>query len=217
MSFVFDLETTGFPLTPAYDAYYHWKHTDKYDGSRIIQISYAIMDHRGLAGPIHNYIIRPRDFAIRATHIHGITEARAAAEGKDIRLLYGGIHSALSQCRFIIAHNAKFDVNVLLSEMHRDGQTDVIRQVLEKRIICTMHLTRQLVSARDANGYLKSPKLSELFYTLFRSAMEGAHDAQEDVANLCRIVARLHSMNFLLLPRTRLHRQSRSIGVIQAN
>ena len=216
MSFVFDLKTTGFPLTPGYDTYYHWKHTDKYEGSRIVQISYAIMDHRGLAGPIHNYIIKPRNFTVRATHVHGITEARAVAEGTDIRMLYSGIHGALSQCRFIIAHNAKFDVNVLLSEMNRDGETETIREVLKKRIICTMHLTRQLVSARDANGCLKSPKLSELFYTLFRSAMEGAHDAKEDVANLCRIVARLHSMKFLLLPRERLHRKSRSIGVIQA-
>ena len=33
-------------------------HTDKYDKSRINQISYAIMDHRGLAEPIHNYIIK---------------------------------------------------------------------------------------------------------------------------------------------------------------
>ena len=215
MSFVFDLETTGFPLTPAYDAYYLWKHTDKYDSSRIIQISYAIMDHRGLAGPIHNYIIKPRDFTVRATHIHGITEARAATEGKDIKSLYKGIHTALSQCRNIIAHNAKFDVNILLSEMHRDGESESIRQVLDRRIICTMHLTRQLVSARDANGCLKSPKLSELFYKLFSSAMEGAHDAREDVANLCRIVARLHSMKCLLLPRERLHRRS-NVVVIQA-
>ena len=216
MSFIFDLETTGFPVTPGYDRYYHWKRSDKYEGSRILQISYTVMDQKGTTGPINNYIIRPRGFTVRATHIHGITEARAAAEGKDIRSLYKNIHTALSRCRFIIAHNARFDVNVLLSEMHRDGQKDTIRQVLEKRIICTMKLTRQLVSARDATGCLKSPKLSELFYTLFKCAMEGAHDARQDVMNLCSIVARLYDMQILLLPRERLHRSSGSIAITQA-
>ena len=107
-------------------------------------------------------------------------------------------------------------MNVLLSEMHRDGQKETIRQVLDKRIICTMHLTRQLVSARDATGCLKSPKLSELYYTLFRCAMEGAHDAKQDVMNLCSIVARLNDMQILLLPRERLQRSCRSIAEIPA-
>jgi DNA polymerase III epsilon subunit-like protein len=211
MSFIFDVETTGFPLTPAFDRYYHWKHTDKYEGSRILQISYTVADQSGATGPIHNYIIRPRGFKVRATHIHGITEARAATEGKDIRSLYSGILSALSQCRYIIAHNAKFDVNVLLSEMHRDGQHETIQQVLGKRIICTMRLTRQLVSAQDASGRLKSPKLSELYSKLFDCPMEGAHDAQQDVLNLCHIVARLHELRVLLLPRGMLLRISKSV------
>ena len=215
MSFIFDLETTGFPVTPGYDRYYHWKRSDKYEGSRILQISYTVMDQKGTTGPIHNYIIKPRGFTVRATHIHGITEARAAAEGKDIRTLYKLIRAALSRCRFIIAHNARFDVNVLLSEMHRDGQRETIRQILEKRIICTMQLTRQLVSARDATGCLKSPKLSELFYRLFECAMEGAHDARQDVMNLCSIVARLYDMQILLLPRERLQRSCRSIAGIE--
>ena len=209
MSFVFDVETTGFPLTPDYDKYYHWKETDKYEGSRILQISYTVVDQSGTAGLIHNFIVRPRGFAVRATHIHGITEARAAAEGKAIQSLYSGILSALKHCRYIIAHNAKFDVNVLLSEMHRDGQKEAIRQVLQKRIICTMHLTRQLVSAQDAGGCLKSPKLSELYTKLFNCAMEGAHDARHDVVNLCRIVARLHKLRVLLLPRGKLPRTSK--------
>ena len=108
MSFVFDVETTGFPLTPDYDKYYHWKETDKYEGSRILQISYTVVDQSGTADLIHNFIVRPRGFTVRATHIHGIAEARAAAKGKAIQSLYNGILSALKHCRYIIAHNAKF-------------------------------------------------------------------------------------------------------------
>ena len=63
--------------------------------------------------------------------------------------------------------------------------------------------------AQDAGGCLKSPKLSELYTKLFNCAMEGAHDARHDVLNLCRIVARLHKLRVLLLPRGRLPRKSK--------
>ena len=109
--------------------------------------------------------------------------------------------------------NAKSDINILLSKVQRDRQHEAIHQILEKRMICTMHLTRQLVLARTAYGSMKSPKLAELFYTLFGCAIKGAHDARQDVANLCRIVPRLHETKVLLLPRMRLHR--RFSGVIK--
>ena len=73
-----------------------------------------------------------------------------------------------------------------------------------------MQLTRQLVAARNSNGCLKSPKLSELYYRLFGCTMEGAHDARFDVQNLCRIVARLNGGSLLLLPRRRLPRIPRA-------
>ena len=40
---IFDLETTGLPITPRFGEYYNYIENDKYNSSRIVSIAWSII------------------------------------------------------------------------------------------------------------------------------------------------------------------------------
>ena len=168
MYLVFDTETTGQAID------FQAAVTDSQNWPRLVELAWAMYDAKGQLLQEHQYLIRPDDFVIPAdaTAIHHISTARAAAEGIGLAEAVGLFAQAVSQCQFLVVHNAEFDGKVLRAELHRLGQTDFTAHV---PALCTMGMSVN-------GGKRKWPKLQELHRQLFGFDFGSQHRAGADVA-----------------------------------
>lgn len=98
----------------------------------------------------------------------------------------------LEKADYLIAHNIKFDVNVLGAEFIR---TDLKpRKQLVK--VCTMLESTDYCKIKGYRGY-KWPTLTELHVKLFGKLFEGAHDALDDVKACAKSYFELRKIGYL--------------------
>ncbi len=186
MKLIIDVETTGIPI--GRDA--HYSDLEKYANARIVQLTFMLCDDDYNEISLQDYIIKADNFSIENSHIHGITD-EISANGVQLEYVMQQYKIMLSQCDTIIAHNAKFDINVIKSELVRRELFDIIDMMDSKQIACTMMSTKELVNIKNKYG-IKFPSLAELYYYLFHCQLENAHNSKYDVINLHKIVAELH-------------------------
>ena len=82
---VIDTETTGLPNRPSFNKYYNPMICKHYDSSRIIEIGYIIYNEQGQKIKENSFLIKPDNFIIENTHIHGISQIDANTNGIDIK------------------------------------------------------------------------------------------------------------------------------------
>src|SRR6056300_1561120 len=166
----FDFETSGLPVgrrpvTP--------ETIQQFDSCRAVSLSAARFSSRGRLIDTFDAIIYPDDFLISpgSIAIHGITQEKATREGRPFTEVF------LDFMRFIgprtntmIAHNAKFDTNVLRSEMIRHRLNLDLIEHLNFR--CTMELYRE--------RFMKPIKLGVLYEQIFGHQFENAHNSLAD-------------------------------------
>ena len=138
MKIVFDLETTGLPITPGFMQYYPPNETKYYDSSRIVQIAYIKLDENNQEIYRKNKLVKPLDFKITNSTFHGITQEKAMKEGEEMKDILASLVSDLKDCKVLIGHNILFDYNILLSECYRLGLVDLIITVTKLNLYCTM-------------------------------------------------------------------------------
>ena len=170
---LFDLETIGLPKMQSYFKYYPWSQLDKYESSRIVQIAIAVYKDNVQINSA-NYIIKPNGFRISNSHIHGITHEDAIALGIEFNTMVRLLQNEFYKADCIIAHNAAFDKNVLLSELHRTGYNDLVKIIEKKPTICTMLSTGKWL------------KLADLHKELFGKIPSGLHNAVVDTEILAK-------------------------------
>ncbi|MDR2652793.1 MAG: 3'-5' exonuclease [Prevotellaceae bacterium] len=173
MYLFFDTETTGLPRT--------WKApvTDLNNWPRLVQLAYLYYDGNGNKISGEDFIIKPEGFTIPvdASKIHGISTERALREGQSIISVLNHFHSLVEQATYLVAHNMSFDEKIVGAEFLRNGMTNSIQS---KNKICTMERTTNFCAINGPYGY-KWPKLSELYYKLFRTNFDEAHNAAVDI------------------------------------
>lgn len=169
-----DVETTGLPkkvegvCTPA--------NPECYDSARLLEVGYRIHDKEGNEVSNYTSLIKPKDFKVRATHIHGITEAHADVYGKDVEEVLEQLHDDLSDVDLVVGHNVSFDRGVLLSECHRVqdfGKVDMLEHVDWK---CTMEMGKEVFGKRLS--------LVNLYQQLYGIEVPHVHRSLNDV-DLC--------------------------------
>ncbi len=171
-----DIETTGLPEQPMRNMYYNYKDKEKYDKSRVIQLCMQLYDEeKKLKSEIYEYIKVDYEIPEESTKIHKITNKECELMGKSfdeigLKMLY-----ILQNTELIIGHNINFDINVLASELYRNGLERVAEKLFYKKRFCTMK------QAKNYNINEYKPKLSKLYNILFNKEIEGAHDAKSDV------------------------------------
>ncbi|QIG59855.1 hypothetical protein [Dishui Lake phycodnavirus 4] len=164
---VFDTETTGLPGTrqcPTSDNVYHW------DKCRILSIAAIKYSSRGRELSRLYSIIKPDTFKVDATHIHGITEEMAETKGKPFGDVYKEFVSMLHRSDILVAHNIRFDWDVLKAECLRRNID--FSPVENMKPVCTLDLVKK--------WYGKPMKLVILYKELFGKEFDGAHNALED-------------------------------------
>jgi DNA polymerase III epsilon subunit-like protein len=173
MYLFFDTETTGLPR--------NWKApvTDLNNWPRLVQLAYLYYDSDGNEISGGDFIIKPEGFTIPAdaSRIHGISTERALREGQSIASVLNHFNSFVEQATYLVAHNMSFDEKIVGAEFLRNGMSNSIQS---KNKICTMERTTNLCAIDGPYGY-KWPKLSELYYKLFGTHFDDAHNAAADI------------------------------------
>lgn len=158
----------------------------------LLQLAYQIVDvtTRGVVKKFSSYVSDlPRDAVVssRATKTHGITLARASAEGRPLAAVLREAITDAQHCSFVVAHNALADLALLVRECTRVG----LRWPFVP-MQCTQLLSTPLCQLPHKPGTAKLgykfPKLGEAHALLVgRGEPPNLHDAAGDVA-ACRDV-----------------------------
>jgi len=158
-------------------------------------LAWLIYDSDGRQLDSRSFIVKPEGFQIplEATKIHGISNQRALAEGRELREILQTFVKAIDRTDFLVAHNIDFDAKIVGAELLRTG---VPNQLFNRPHICTMKSTTDFCRIQGPNGY-KWPTLSELYLTLFGRTFPEAHNAAADVEALARCFFRLKELNVL--------------------
>tara|TARA_R110002072_G_scaffold84065_1_gene190556 strand:- start:782 stop:2089 length:1308 start_codon:yes stop_codon:yes gene_type:complete len=168
MFYALDIETTGLPATRRAN----FKNLKAYDNCRVVSV--ALVEFGSDGNEVHNYheIVKPTDFTVGATEIHGITHDRALEQGIDFEMIFlvlSGLYYADNDTVFI-GHNLEFDISVLKSEAFRGGlDWEVMDDI---KTACTFKLAKTY--------YNKPMKLMVLYNKLFEKDFANAHDALAD-------------------------------------
>lgn len=193
---LFDLETTGFPKKKSkHGSYYNYKESDKYESSRIVQMSWRIHKPDGKKLLSKDYIIKPDGFVIpnNVIKIHGITNKIANDKGVNIEDVLIELLNDTKKVNTIVAHCMNFDYNVLLAELFKCGQTKLIKRLEKCNLICTGEATKNLLKLpvnqtyTTINDEYKMPRLSELYSWCFKKEMKNHHNSKYDTKNLAKI------------------------------
>jgi DNA polymerase III subunit epsilon len=178
MYLIFDCETTGLPRS------YKAAITDLENWPRVIQIAWSLFSKEDEHVESAADLIRPEGFVIPADvqRIHGITTEQALAEGKSLSIVLQQFSSAVERSEMLIAHNIRFDENVISAEFLRMNLKPPFD---ERKRVCTMMQTTNICRIPGAYGY-KWPTLAQLHQELFKCGFDEAHDAGADVAACAR-------------------------------
>lgn len=166
----FDFETSGLPkgrkpLTP--------ETLGQYDTCRAVSLSAARFSSRGRLIDTFDAMVYPDDFEISpgSVAIHGITEDMARSKGCSFIQVFTNFMTFIGpRTTTLVAHNAKFDVGVLRSEMMRHKIDLSLIDNLKFR--CTLELYR--------DRFLKPIKLGVLYEEIFGEQFENAHNSLAD-------------------------------------
>ena len=180
---VFDIETTGLPKDMKGDI------KDSSNWPYIVQLSWLVYDDTiKCVVAEEDIIIKLSDnkqIPIESTKIHGITNEKMLNEGVSINKILPKFLNNFKDCQILVAHNIKFDINIIQAEFFRNFNINPI-QDHNKIEYCTMKygksITKIWKQSKYYDGlYLKPPRLSELHEKLFATTPTNLHNSMVDV------------------------------------
>lgn len=196
-----DTETTGTPRQKGFDNYYSYTQLDKYNNSRLLQVGIIEFDklpnEEYQEVERYNFIINSGDYKVQKSKYHRIDQQQVNKDGIRMHEFVEFIKNKLEKVNLIVAHNVKFDINIMASEMYRHGLIDEAKKITNIRTFCTAKTTSTLtkIKIKTRNGVkYKSPKLIELYRFLFNKNpdnMANLHDAIADCEVLAKCFFRL--------------------------
>jgi len=168
---VFDLETTGVDVR-----------TD-----RIVSAHVGILDHTGAVVRSRAWLADPGvPIPEGATAVHGITTARARAEGRPVRDV---VDEVVTELRGIfdagipvVAYNAPYDFSLLKHEALRHGVAPIADP---------SPVIDPLVLDKAMDRYRKGKRTLEVVAAHYRVVLDGAHDASADAIAAGRVAQAL--------------------------
>jgi DNA polymerase III epsilon subunit-like protein len=166
----FDFETSGLPKgrKPVTR-----ETLGQYDTCRAVSLSAARFSSKGRLIDTFDAMVYPEGFEISpgSVAIHGITEEMAKSKGRPFLQVFADFMTFIGpRTKTLVAHNAKFDMSVLRSEMLRHGIDLSLIEDLNFR--CTLELYRE--------RFLKPIRLGVLYEEIFGEQFENAHNSLAD-------------------------------------
>jgi hypothetical protein len=212
-----DTETIGLPIqkgdinTKPEDKYYNFTQNDKYDTSRLIQLSYYYYENYDNNIPnkksIQNFIVKPSNFKVNGTEFHGITDRIANNSGIIISNVLSELSLLLifNKIDYIVGYNVFFDIYIILNELNRINGKEAISKLLEfiqnNHIIDIAQICIKIdISVEQAknrkifqanNNKYRIFKQSYIYEQLFNETQLNTHNSIYDVLNLIKICTKL--------------------------
>lgn len=189
MKLVFDTETSGLPQCEKFGEFPFPTDLEKYKDARLIELGYFLLNDDNLVIDKGAFLVNV-DFEIKNSNIHGITNEHTKS-GEPIERVLSKFFMLLVNVDTIIAHNIMFDISIIASECCRCGMTDIgsllMSFVSENKIYDTMKVGHELIKNfikifAPNVGWVKYPKLSELYEFLFKTKVVQTHRALDDVS-----------------------------------
>ena len=186
--FVFDTETSGLPYRErGYN--YDYTNLDHFNSSRLLSISWLLLNDVNEIVEKKTYYIKPDNFEISeaSINIHGLTKEYLNENGITIHEVLLILNSLFTKynINLLIAHNINFDINILKSELFR-YQYNITLDIIENiNTFCTM-----LSSQIKMNVY-KWPKLAEAYRYFYNEDITNAHDAEYDTLYCYKVYLKL--------------------------
>lgn len=175
---IFDIETTGLPNKVWENnkfRYINPSNFDKYNNCLIVEISYIVLDENdNIVKKVSNLINR-NNLVIENSNIHGITTEMCLNEGIKIEKFFEFFEKDIENIDILIAHNIEFDYTVLLSELYRFNQHNIINILKTKKLYCTMINGMNFINSR------KYVKLIDLYKNFYKEDIIQKHRALDDV------------------------------------
>ena len=153
--------------------------TDESNWPRLVQLAFLQVSEYGAERCRKSFLIKPSGFEIpaAATRVHGITTQTALEQGVELQTALNEFSQAISESTLLIAHNMRFDENVVASEFHRTQTKNKLHSIKK---LCTMTETTGYCQIKNGRSF-KWPSLVELHKKLFGKGFDGEHDALQDV------------------------------------
>ncbi|MFJ4252663.1 exonuclease domain-containing protein [Microbacterium sp. NPDC090003] len=191
---VFDLETTGIDVT----------------ADRIVTAHVGVLDAEGRQIVARTWLADPGvEIPEGATAVHGVTTARARAEGRPAREVVAqvliALRSLLDQGIPVVAYNASYDFSLLAHEAVRHGLTPLANPA---------PIIDPFVIDKAVDRYRRGKRTLTLVAAHYAVALDGAHEAAADAVAAGRVaqaIARQFS-----LPDTLDDLHTRQIGWARA-
>ena len=190
MILFFDTETTGL--------YSDRVPLDHPSQPHIVQIAMMLTDDAGKPISTVSMVVNPGcPIPPGATAVHGIGDELARKVGISEKTAVGLFRHLTSRAELIVAHNAKFDIGVMLSVCAREGMP----HNGDLPVFCTMEAASPIVNLPPTERMIaagldkpKPPKLGECISHFFGETLDGAHDALVDVHACARVFFHLRSL-----------------------
>ena len=159
----------------------------------IIQFAYMITDNIGNVLETYNqYFTTIQEITKDSTSIHGITPTDILEKGLDPIIELPKIHQKMIECDKVISHNIDFDLKAIYTTRKGLG----LNVDYNYNTFCTMKKSKTFVGLYNDKGWLKWPKLIELYTFLggdVSDVKDKLHNALEDVKILkeCFFLAKI--------------------------
>jgi DNA polymerase III epsilon subunit-like protein len=186
--FVFDTETSGLPYKER-GSNYDYTNLDHFNSSRLLSISWLLLNDVNEIVEKKTYYIKPDNFEISeaSINIHGLSKEFLNENGITIHEVLLNLNGLFTKynINLLIAHNINFDINILKSELFRYNYTITLNKIARTETFCTM-----LGSQVRMNVY-KWPKLAEAYRYFYNEDITNAHDAEYDTLYCYRVYLKL--------------------------
>jgi DNA polymerase III subunit epsilon len=193
---VFDLETTGVDVRR----------------DRIVSAHVGVLDAAGVIMSSRTWLADPGvPIPEGATAVHGITTARARAEGMPAQQAVGEIVGALrglfAAGMPVVAYNAPFDFSLLKNEALRHGH---------EPIADPSPVIDPLVMDKAYDRWRRGKRTLSVVAEHYAVPLDGAHEASADAVAAGRVAQALAERFAPWLPPTALELHTRQIGWARA-
>ena len=187
---IFDTETTGLPVLATNKRFINPKKFEFYNSCRVIEIGYAIygkIDGNWKIIKERDIFIKPDNFVIENSHIHGITTEMVVADGIPINDALTEFCNDVKKVKKILAYNTNFDINVILAETYRAAHSEcsnaIREKIVNKKCLDVMYLTKKKLRVSHI-------KLNEVYNKLI-GPYEQTHRALDDVKLTAAVLFKL--------------------------
>ena len=163
ITMIFDIETSGLPKRMGYNRYFSPKKVEYYNESRIIEIAYIICNTDGTIIKQVSSLIKPDNFMINNSFIHGLTNEICDKDGIIIDNIFKQLYEDIirNKVSIIVSHNILFDLNILLSECYRYGNNKLYDLLCNKNKKCTMDIGQKYIGMYKLYGSFYFVQLSD--------------------------------------------------------